>query len=211
MNLLIIVNTGISFDSCGILSYDCALMFSRPLPTKVNLTKLSEQGAQLSGYIPLLNLQRFVKLLVAEQCQSAKANIGIKFSRDQQRRCLLDIEINATVPVTCQRCLDTVEIPIDIDTRWLCVNSETDIDTIEFPLETIVVDSDFVDISPWIEDELIVSLPMVSKHDGNCASKYDYLVVDDNLSDSALAGNSQDRTADRQRPFAILKQLKNKV
>jgi uncharacterized protein len=77
----------------------------------------------------------------------------------------LHLQVQAQLPMTCQRCLTTVDISVDLDRHFRFVADESiamaEDDAAE---EDLLVVSKQFDLHALIEDELLMALPIVPKH-----------------------------------------------
>jgi uncharacterized protein len=78
----------------------------------------------------------------------------------------LHLQVQAQVPMTCQRCLAVVDIGVDLDRHFRFVATEAiamaEDDAAE---EDLLVVSKQFELQALIEDELLMALPIVPKHD----------------------------------------------
>ena len=109
----------------------------------------------------------------------------------------LHLQLQAVVPLLCQRCLGRVEIPVEVD-RWFRFAADESIaerldDEVEE--DVLVLSKDF-DLHALIEDELLLALPIVPKHE-QCPVDVPFAVVDPDF---------EAAQAERPRPFDVLAQ-----
>ncbi len=78
----------------------------------------------------------------------------------------LHLTAEATLPVTCQRCLEPVDQPLSVDRWFRFVGDEA---TAEFEdedaEEDVLVLDPYFDLMALIEDELLMALPLVPRHE----------------------------------------------
>ena len=69
------------------------------------------------------------------------------------------------VPMTCQRCLTTVELPLQVDRWFRFVADEATAEAQDEDVEEdlLVTSRDF-DLYALVEDELLMELPVVPRH-----------------------------------------------
>jgi uncharacterized protein len=109
-----------------------------------------------------------------------------------------DLSLRGRLRLKCQRCNAPLEFDLERDTRFRFVHSETELEVL--PLEDdaadVIVGSHAMDLATWVEDEAILSLPLVPRHE-SC---------------SPVAGTSRqvEPTTDRPNPFAVLAALKRR-
>lgn len=110
----------------------------------------------------------------------------------------LHLKAQAQVELECQRCLENVVYALNIDRRFLFAKDEATAEewdeTIE---EDILVLTASLDVHELVEDELLLALPLIPRHE-KCPSHAPAL--------AALA--SQSDAAELSHPFAVLAQLK---
>lgn len=106
------------------------------------------------------------------------------------------IQVRASAPVTleCQRCLRPFVLPVQVDNRLEVVREPSELEGDEDEEIERIVGSSRFDVLELIEDELILSLPSVPKHD-QCPS-------------APSSTNEPVVEAVRPSPFAVLERLK---
>jgi uncharacterized protein len=117
----------------------------------------------------------------------------------------LRLAVHGSVWLTCQRCLSPYSQHLDVDATYRIVATEEEAD--EYPLDEdaieVIVGSRQFDLIDLIEEELLLSLPLVPKHS-----------VCPEVHESLLAGSAEDEAdeggeeAEKPNPFAVLEKLK---
>lgn len=162
----------------------------------LNIAKLTARNATLTGSLDVKLLPRLMSLLA-----SAEGEVGFQldFAREAGRQVVRG-HYQTQVWMTCQRCLEPVQVPLagEIGLERLMDEAQvlqTDLD----PL--ILADDEDVALADLIEDELILALPVVALHeDVNC-----------NVSLPVSIGQPlEDEQQERVLPFAGLRNLLNK-
>lgn len=111
----------------------------------------------------------------------------------------LTLQVQAQVRPTCQRCLQPVTIELDIDRPFRFVRDEAQAAELDAESEDdVLVLSRRFDVQEWVEDELLLALPIVPLHE-TCPKPLP-------LAESPLV----DEVAHRPNPFAVLQALKGK-
>ncbi len=168
----------------------------------IDTYEFTQLGQEISGELPLLHFSRFLDGLPG-QAEASAVKWALQGERNMAGERFLRLHVQACPRLTCQRCLSPLDWPIDSDSRLQLVNSEAaldnDVSDDEFGegIERIVGARRF-DVLSLIEDELILSLPYVPRHDV-CPS------------DAALPGLRDETPLDaavRPSPFAVLGKLK---
>jgi uncharacterized protein len=121
----------------------------------------------------------------------------------------LRLAVHGSVWLTCQRCLQPYSQHLDVDATYRIVATEEEAD--EYPLDDdeveVIVGSRQFDLVDLIEEELLLSLPLVPKHNV-CPEVHESLLQG---SDEELGEAEEDGTpdkADKPNPFAVLEKLK---
>ncbi|MDR5779971.1 YceD family protein [Caballeronia sp. LZ065] len=123
----------------------------------------------------------------------------------------LRLAVHGSVWLRCQRCLSPYSQHLDVDATYRIVATEEEAD--EFPLDDdeveVIVGSRQFDLVDLIEEELLLSLPLVPKHTV-CPEVHESLLsgsaegsADDESEESSAA-----EAADKPNPFAVLEKLK---
>lgn len=166
-------------------------MLTESLPQRINPRRLARGRAVLEGDLAIERMQRVVPLLYLP---SGHVHLRLLFRNARKGRVSIKGDIQTTVEMICQYCLDPVELHIK-STLDLLVRAydETadpadDFDELEMTGETVAL----VDV---IEDEILLSLPTIAVHRVDCTARLDYEI-------------QQEVKADK--PFAMLAQLKRK-
>jgi uncharacterized protein len=181
----------------------------------VDAFALAKQGRALAGEVALVRLARLVEGLPEQQGRvhwDVQGSIGQGTSRTGVwigGQSLLHLHVRADLTLECQRCGALFTHPVDSHTVLQLVESEEDLDE-EFaePNEEDeenfavadhpdkVVGSRHFDLLAQVEDELILSVPYVPRHEVCPGAQ-------------ASAGEASE-PARRPSPFAVLGQLKRK-
>lgn len=168
----------------------------------VDTFELTRLGLEISGQTPLLHLERLIDDLPEQG--DGLAEWSMRGEKDSLGRCFLHLRVKASPVLECQRCLAPLAWPIDVENRLQVVNTEAaleddaviDDDKPDDFIERIV-GSRRLDVLALVEDEIILSVPYVPKHD-----------VCPSVPESIAPGDGPDADESRPSPFAVLGQLK---
>ncbi len=139
-------------------------MSARPV---IDSLRFAEQGEGLSGEIPLAAFERLHDVLV---CRDGIVRWRLEGGRSTGRL-VLRVLIEAELTLRCQRCLGSYvhglrvrnELPIARNEDELARWEEED------PLLDGLVANRGLDVRELIEDEMILSLPVIPRHpEGTC-------------------------------------------
>jgi uncharacterized protein len=131
--------------------------------------EFAEAQQTLAGEIDALTCERLAETLAPS---SKDANISFKLTgaAKQLRNPSLHLHIEAKLPVTCQRCLDEMQVQLNLDFDYIICQ--------EMPIETDENDdTDWLEAAPdmdvqeLIEDEILLAMPIAPMHDHDCSQQ----------------------------------------
>ncbi|MFO1427144.1 MAG: YceD family protein [Steroidobacteraceae bacterium] len=73
--------------------------------------------------------------------------------------------VEARVPLTCQRCMRPVIVPIESDTRVALVEDLDAADRLPTGLDSVFAEGGRVVLRELVEEELLLGLPLVARHE----------------------------------------------
>ena len=169
---------------------------------ELDILKFAKNGASLSGQYSIDTFPRLLEEDVLENpTQLVRWSLKgeeIK-SQDGGNQIWLHLSANTQIALNCQRCLAASEFDLDVTRSFRFVENEqialSQDDENEEDL--LVLDKKFNALE-LIEDELIMSLPIIPRH-ASCHNLY--------LAD-LVAENAQNTDFERPNPFAVLQKLK---
>jgi len=184
-------------------------MSANTFPAQIEPFKWAEQGFTWSGTLPLSRFARITREAVGS-VEDQQVQINCKLSMDAYLRLVwFDAEVSAQAPMECQRCLDTVHIPLDLKMHLALVENESLIERLDEDADFIVLGENesstkgsidhnaVVDLLALIEDELLLLVPLSPRHDV-CQHKHQPTEQD-------VAEEKRDN------PFDVLASLKGKL
>ncbi len=117
------------------------------------------------GKIPLVELDRLRDYLSNNDGELAYNINGIL---DEDRRPALHIAVKGNLHLRCQRCLGKLVHILDLQTKLLLVNNEVELDQYyEDDSVDAILATPSIDVWHLIEDEIILGLPVSSRHREN--------------------------------------------
>ena len=134
---------------------------SAPGPDRVNVDVLAADEASLVRRYPLANFARLADLL---ERTSGEARARFAFTRLAGRLAGCELEVEATAWLKCQRCLGACEQPLRSTTRLAFVAAGDEAGPVPEGYEAIPVEDGRADLGELVEDELLLSLPVVPMH-----------------------------------------------
>ena len=170
------------------------------LPLEVDPIRLATRKERFQGTIPLKQMKRLVNAL---SCGDGEVYIDVEFSVDINQVVILAGQIKADAKLICQRCMGEMELPIALDFQLAFVRSEAEMERLPEGYEATLIDNKSMMLSDIIEDEILLALPAIPKHQNEDCS-----------SDNVVGGwgsqqNEPDtESVERDNPFDILASLK---
>ncbi len=125
------------------------------------LDVLAEREAVLSGEIGLRKLTRLCEVL-----HSDRGNIqaSLKFHRQTNRSVTVDLIFETVLELICQRCLEPVMRNVSERSSLTLLAPESMDSRVAKEGEAVVLTEGRLNPAALIEDELIVSLPIIPRH-----------------------------------------------
>ncbi len=186
-------------------SYTCPMANTLFNPQHLPVEIFASEAASLSQVTALEALER-----LCEGTQGAVAGLQVQWHMQGELRtprygakpqAWLHLQASALVPMTCQRCLSEAHIALEITQSYRFVATEAQaLEEDEDCEEDVLVLSRDFDVLELLEDELIMALPPIPKHE-ECPHAPSFEVADADFSaDEASKPN----------PFAVLQKLRGK-
>lgn len=179
------------------------LEFASPLLPFVDARKAFRHEQTVEGFLPLQTLQNLSAMLTDSE---GRAHAVLRFYIDQDRRRRIDGELQATVNVQCQRCLEPVQITLSEHFELAVVSTEARARDLPASLDPWLSDEETLSPADIVEEQLILCMPIVSTHQQCNAA-----IVQDVL-EKGVGIEHSDQAEDKQAssPFSVLAALKNK-
>jgi uncharacterized protein len=176
---------------------------------RLDVMAFAEAGADLVGELSLTTLPRLLDSLHRPLSDAPapvarwQARGSLHTIRGGTRQARLHLQVQASAPLECQRCLDTVDTPLEVDRQFVFAATEEAAAALDEDEEDdVLVLSRHFDLIELVEDELLLALPVVPRH-AHCPR---------DLSPGGEVSPPPDviapTEADRPHPFAALAALK---
>ena len=162
------------------------------------------QSYQGAGFLTMTDMPRLTK-------EASSVNPGDGFawqmethfenSPGSESRQILDLALKGCLHLVCQRCLQDCAVNLDEKRRFVLVATAAEAD--DYPLEDEeqepLVASQHFNLLETIEDEVLLSLPLIPKHpEGFCEPHATVFGLED----------EDERSDERENPFNVLKNMK---
>lgn len=164
---------------------------SERLPQMIDPWAFARQREILSGDMPVSATHELAAL--ADPDATIHFRLEGSVDREQQSRLkgALEIELN----LECQRCLAPLRWPLAETFDYVLIRSAEQESSVEDGSETLICANDELDLAWFLEEEVLLAMPMIAKHEDCVAPDY---VVDDEVPE-----------VETENPFAALKNLIN--
>ena len=141
-------------------------------PLRLDVEAFAQDGAALRGEWPLADTPRLLQSVLPPSPSAPGEPIRWSVRGERRRttgtaaQTWLHLEARATVRLECQRCLAPVEVALEIDRPFRFVADEAQAAALDAEMEEdVLVTSRALDLREWIEDELLLALPIVPRHE----------------------------------------------
>ena len=166
------------------------------LPDRLDLMATAEAGRTLRGRIALTRLERALPVLMSN---TGELQVVLELGKDAGGTCYLAGSLQGEVILQCQRCLERMSLPLDVNFRLGLVRDLDAMRTLQDGYEPLMVSAEPAVVADILSDEVLLALPIVPMHgesDVECRGLVkDYLPSAEDL---------------RENPFAVLAELKQK-
>ena len=164
------------------------------LPKSIDIGRLDSHGARFEGTVPLATMRRLRELVLTA---SGDAKAAVEVLVKEPSYVIVAGAVTAAVRRECQRCLEPKEVMLHAPFRLLVVDSVAEAEALGQESDPLVAPEGLIDLFAALEDELLLALPPVTRHErGEACEQRD------------LGSGTAERGSSRQSPFGMLEQLK---
>lgn len=164
-------------------------------PFRLDVEAFAKEGATLAGRWPLAQLDRLAESALAEPDSGVDAAAGreatwqvrgeLRALRGGDSQIWLHLNAHTELPLECQRCLKPVVTAVDTERSFLFVRGEDAAAQLDADSEDDVLAlTRALDLRELIEDELLLALPLVPRHDV-CLSPLPVSAADGDVAEEA--------------------------
>ena len=144
-------------------------MENQTAPTRLDIKALALSGQEISGRDVLSHFTRLMQDLRGQSpdvplAWTARGEIRLGASGQQEP--WLNLALQTSLPLVCQRCMGPVEVPVSAQREFRFVASEDEALAQDEACEEdlLVLSRDF-NLQDLIEDELVMELPLIAMHE----------------------------------------------
>lgn len=140
-------------------------------PDRLDVKAFVQAGARLEGHDSLLQYER-----LAQEAKGLHPDLRVDWQAQGELRPVvggagapqpwMHLTVAATVPLQCQRCLSGVDVLLEVDRWFRFVADEATAEALDDEAEEdlLAISREF-SLHGLIEDELLMALPVVPRHD----------------------------------------------
>ena len=190
-------------DDSAMLGFSYTAAMSKDFSADhLDVKAFAQAGAVLTGSDPLSRYPR-----LAQEAQAATDGLLVQWTAEGEvhvenggeEQIWLHLQVEAAVPLTCQRCLQVDPMPVRVDRSFRFVRDEATAEALDDEAEEdlLALSKDF-DLHALIEDELLMEMPLVPKHE----------VCPQELPMESSTEDFEQANAEKPNPFAVLQGLR---
>lgn len=138
-------------------------------PPKLDIRQAADASRQLSGQHVLSDFERLMtetRGLGGDNPLTWAAQAERRVDEAGQPQCWLQLTVAVDLPLSCQRCLGIVDVEVRVDRAFRFVATEAEAEQQDDGSdEDLLVMSREFDLAGLIEDEVLLALPLVPRHE----------------------------------------------
>lgn len=127
-----------------------------------DLDGFAAREATLGGEVELKRLSRLRDMLHADD---GSVRIGLRFGPSHRGWLEIRLEYEVTLRLVCQRCLDPMDFVVANEAKLGLIESDAAESLVPEGHEAVLLEEDRFNPLRLVEDELLMALPLVPKHD----------------------------------------------
>lgn len=174
------------------------------LPVDVNPFRLVEQKKRLTGAMPFQQMPRLAETALPE---TGDFEVDLEFTRSISGLPIIQGHVRGAVMLECQRCLQAVEFPVDSEIQVALTTFQSDERPEQEGFEAWLVEDDRLFIQDFVEDEILLALPLVARHE-QCEPVRELIEALPSEIPATEASQTDDVPEGKKNPFAVLKDWK---
>lgn len=169
---------------------------SREYPDWISPGRAAEGKRIYSGSIPIARMKRLAALLVDAQ---GEASFVAAFRSDLDKRVIIDLKVEATLPLICQASLEVYDEQVKRRSELAVVDDDNEQADIPDLYEPVATENGRLAIASLVEEELLLGLPQIPRKPS--LKKVEY------STGGALPTSDSPQPGGKKNPFAALQEL----
>ena len=139
-------------------------MTARPF---IDSLDFARNGSEMNGVVHVVDMPRLLEITANPE---GDISYTIRGGVDTYGVSFLDVKLDGSCQLICQRCLKAMHHPVKIETR-LYLRNQAELDALEdeeHEFDSILAEAELI-VPNLFEDEILLSLPIAPKHEaGAC-------------------------------------------
>ena len=135
----------------------------------LKLIKFAKKNLSVTDELSIIDLPRINGIA---HNKSDKIKVNYSFYVENNTTPCLDGEISLNIHLTCQRCLEELPFSLDFSFSMAFVKNENQAEELSKHLEIYLFEDKELSLIDLISDEILLSIPMVPKHNLDCLSSF---------------------------------------
>ncbi|OUR86411.1 DNA-binding protein [Methylophaga sp. 42_8_T64] len=169
------------------------------LPKEIDPFRYAQSGLKLAGELSVSNMPRLTSAL---QNDEGVVSIDMHFDVDETGTPYLRGIFTSSLTLVCERCTEAMLLSVTAECLLALIQNEHKVEGLAEQYEPWLIDSNEpVKLSSVVEDELILALPLVPRHDFDCLPAEAWQSGEEEVEEEDEKPTS---------PFAVLSALKSK-
>jgi len=136
---------------------------SREYPDWISPERAAEGKRVYSGTIPLSRMKRLAALLVDA---GGVATFSAAFKTDLDHRVIIDLQVEAALPLVCQASLEVYEEQVRRHSELAVIADESEQFDLPDNYDPVLTENGRIAIAGIVEDELLLGLPTIPRKPG---------------------------------------------
>ena len=169
---------------------------SREYPDWISPERAAEGKRVFGGTVPLSRMKRLASLLVAAD---GEATFVAAFRRDIDKRVVVDLQVEAALPLICQASLEVYDEQVKRRSELVVIEHDHEQDDLPETYEPVKSENGRLAVASLVEEELLLGLPQVPRKPG--LAKVEYSTGGETLKSEALQKKG------KKNPFAALQNM----
>ena len=168
------------------------------------------------GKMPLRQFTRLQELLVSgdgDQNQDQnhgqspeEIDVSLDFTRTETGLPIIKGHVKGELSLECQRCLQPVSYSLDSHLATVLITTDTEAVTLQEGFDTWLLEEDRLFLQDFIEDEIMLALPLVLRHE-DCEAERPLIeaLPEDEIEVETEVETDNGQEEEQENPFAVLK------
>jgi len=175
------------------------------IPKDVDYYRFTDARKSIQGDILLKHCHRLVdSIFLDEESECQSISVNLDFGIDEFGHRFMSGKISTNVNLQCQRCMQLMVFPINLEVAiaFIREGDEEAEDAINGIYEPYFINdkTEPFTLFEYIEDELLLALPLIAKHEEACLNLSNY--------NDKIEEEFEQQMEEKVSPFDVLKQLK---